>query len=98
MWELMDFVGSFANVHDDTKALLRIIGAWDEFGTGWGKNGTEEIFGKTKTKHATGSSSRFDEFFTKEFEKEIEKRYALDYYHEAISRALQLNESSSQMQ
>lgn len=91
LWNLIDFVGSFSNVHNDTKRLLEIIGAW-EYGTGWGKSETEEIFGETKTKHATGSSTRYDEVFTESLEKEIEKRYHLDYKHEAISRALNLNE------
>ena len=84
----MDFFGAFDNVHNDTKVLLEMIGAWDEFGTEWGDNGDEDIFGATKTNHSTGSTSRFDEFFTKSIEEAVEERYAADYRNEKIAKAL----------
>jgi len=88
-WDLIDFTGSFSSVHADTEKLLRIIGAWDEFGaSGWGVNGTEEIFGTTKTNHATGSETLFDELFTKEIEKKVEKMYFADYDNVRIANAL----------
>ena len=87
-WERIDFVGSFKNAHDDTKELLQKIGVWEEFGTGWGKDGDEEIFGETKTAHATGTSDRFLEHISESFERKVEERYAVDYRHELIAGAL----------
>jgi len=90
VWKLMDFVGSFNNVQNDTKDLLKRIGAWDQYGTGWGPDENEDIFGATKTKHATGSEFLFHEHFTASIEKKAEERYAADYQNVAIVRALKL--------
>ena len=85
-WGIIDFVGSFGNIHNDTKRLLQRIGAWDEFGSyGWGESGTEEIFGSSRTRHATGSESLFYEYYTESLERKVEERYAQDYANEAIS-------------
>eukprot|EP00578_Thalassiosira_sp_NH16_P000720 CAMPEP_0181138202 /NCGR_PEP_ID=MMETSP1071-20121207/34119_1 /TAXON_ID=35127 /ORGANISM="Thalassiosira sp., Strain NH16" /LENGTH=282 /DNA_ID=CAMNT_0023225019 /DNA_START=355 /DNA_END=1203 /DNA_ORIENTATION=- len=95
-WDLVDFVGSFGNARDDTEKLLKQIGAWEEFGSnGWGVNGTEEIFGATKTRHATGSETRFSEFYTKEIEQMVEGRYAADYNSAEIASSLELNATAN---
>jgi len=95
-WNLIDFVGSFSNARGDTEKLLKQIGAWEEFGsTGWGVNGTEAIFGTTKTCHATGSETLYDKFFvSKDIERRVEKRYAVDYGREEIANALRRNATS----
>lgn len=42
---IMDVVGRFSNLAEDTESLLRRIGAWDEFGSdGWGASGQSPIF------------------------------------------------------
>lgn len=88
-WNLIDYVGLFDNIQNDTKSLLQRVGAWKEFGSnGWGVNGTEAIFGTSKTAHATESKDKFDEFYTKEIERKVEERYAIDYKNEVIAMAL----------
>ena len=68
LWSLVNFVGAFSNAQNDTKVLLKRIGAWDQFGTGWGDNGDEEIFGATKSRHATNSTALFSDYFTRSLE------------------------------
>jgi len=42
---VMDFVGSFENLAEDTETLLRKLGAWEEFGAdGWGEDGASAMF------------------------------------------------------
>lgn len=91
LWSLVNFVGAFSNAQNDTKVLLKRIGAWDQFGTGWGDNGDEEIFGATKSRHATNSTSLFSDYFTRSLEHEVEERYSADYCNEKISKALNLD-------
>ena len=44
-YEQQDFVGHFEQAQRDAKALLKRIGAWDEYGrTGWGTSGGDAIF------------------------------------------------------
>ena len=86
-WDMMTFVGSFSNIHNDTKRLLLSINAWGEYGkSGWGVNGTEEIFGSTKTAHATGSETSYHEHYTKSLEEKVEMRYEKDYANEVFAR------------
>ena len=83
---LIDFIGSMDNQQEDAKRLLQIIGAWDDFGaSGWGVNGTEQIFqSKSTVTHATSSNAsdawnRMNKYYTPELERAVEERYAGDY-------------------
>jgi len=87
--DLINFVGTFHNIQNDTRRLLQRIGAWEEFGSnGWGINGTEQIFGATKTAHATGSEKLYKDYYTKDIERLVEERYREDYMNEVIVKAL----------
>jgi hypothetical protein len=56
-WKLINFVGHFDSLKDDTHNLLKRIGAYDEFGrSGWGSN-NESIFETNEARHATNTSS-----------------------------------------
>ena len=88
-WNLINFIGSFNNIQNDTRRLLQRIDAWEEFGSnGWGVNGTEQIFGATKTNHATGSEKLYKDYYTKDIERLVEERYREDYMNEVIVKAL----------
>ena len=83
---LIDFVGSMDNQQDDARHLLQTIGAWEDFGaSGWGINGTEQIFqSKSSVTHATSSSAsnawdRMKKYYTPELERAVEERFAGDY-------------------
>mmetsp|Transcript_26499 Transcript_26499/g.63094 ORF Transcript_26499/g.63094 Transcript_26499/m.63094 type:complete len:322 (-) Transcript_26499:419-1384(-) len=83
---LIDFVGSMDNQQEDSKHLLQTIGAWEDFGaSGWGVNGTEQIFqSKSSVNHATSSSAsdawdRMKRYYTPELERAVEERFAGDY-------------------
>jgi hypothetical protein len=55
----MDFMGSFENLANDTEALLRRLGAWEEYGmTGWGPDGTSAMFrGPKNDVHAANTDA-----------------------------------------
>ena len=83
-WPYMDFVGHVETAAQDAKTLLEKIGAWEEFGkSGWGKDGTQAIFGSTDAKsageHATHSQWKVWQWYTPESEKLVEKHYQADY-------------------
>ena len=87
--DLINYVGTFNNIQNDTRRLLQRIDAWEEFGSkGWGINGTEQIFGATKTSHATGSEKLYESYYTKDIERLVEERYREDYMNDVIVNAL----------
>ncbi|KAL7573552.1 hypothetical protein ACA910_008691 [Epithemia clementina (nom. ined.)] len=50
----LNFIGNLDSIQQDSEALLRRIGAWDEFGkTGWGQDGMERIF--TPRRHSSSA-------------------------------------------
>ena len=54
-WNLINFVGRFESLKDDTHELLKRIGAFEEFGRqGWGPN-NEAIFESNTATHATNT-------------------------------------------
>ena len=63
---VMDFVGSFESLAEDTEILLRKLGAWEEFGTnGWGEDGASAIFrGKKNELHSGGADEKMDIFYS----------------------------------
>ena len=72
IWKQMNFIGRFENLYQDTKSLLNIIGAWDEYGShGWNwseqfgndtadsknvQSNNSEIFQLNTSPHKTSSS------------------------------------------
>jgi hypothetical protein len=46
-WKYINFIGKIDNVEEDSKRLLKQIGAWDAIGkSGWGADGSETMFTK----------------------------------------------------
>lgn len=79
-WPHINFVGHFETVHQDTKALLTRIGAWEEFGkTGWGHK--DEIFSSDQQIPADLRAI----FYTPEIEKRVEEVYGMDYNHTTLN-------------
>jgi hypothetical protein len=82
----LNFVGHMETSAVDVKALLKNIGAWNNFGkSGWGQDGNESVFASRRgVLHATSkgrnaSPRRLREYFTKELEEEVELIYYSDY-------------------
>jgi len=63
---VIDFVGSFESLAEDTETLLRKLGAWEEFGAnGWGEDGASAIFrGKRNELHSGGADEKVDIFYS----------------------------------
>ena len=80
-WECVNFVINFNDLARGAEKLLRKLGddVWETFGkTGWGLNGTSAVF-QENTHHSSGASDKYNEFYTPEIEKIVEKMYACDY-------------------
>ena len=81
-WKYINFVGHFEHLAEDGPALLKRIGAWNEYGTtGWGKHGNGSLFQTSASdqNHATGSIYKIWEWFTPALERKIEHYYRGDY-------------------
>lgn len=63
---VMDFVGAFESLAEDTETLLRKLGAWEEFGAdGWGEDGASAIFRGEKNKlHSGGADEKVNIFYS----------------------------------
>jgi hypothetical protein len=76
-YELLNFVGNYATLQEDSERLLKQIGAWDAHGSiGWGKYGGERVF------HDALSLSRatFESFYPQsEIEKKAQKAFKMDF-------------------
>lgn len=77
-WKYINFVGRFETLENDTRKLLKHIGAWDDYGAvGW-PNG--HIFaGSATVSHKTGSSTLLEQFFTEEAELLAQSLLRRDY-------------------
>lgn len=83
-WKYINFVGHFEHLSQDGPALLKKIGAWDEFGTtGWGKYGNGTLFQTSAADqtHTTGSSGKVWQWLFPALERKIESYYEGDYKH-----------------
>jgi hypothetical protein len=84
-WNYINFVGHFERLSQDGPALVKRIGAWDEYGTsGWGKDGNSSLFqpaAAVDQNHATGSSDKIWQWLTPALERKIESYYQDDYKH-----------------
>jgi len=92
-WSYVNFVGHMENVAEDSKQLLRKIGAWDAYGkTGWGKDGKETVFqakaGGAGRHHATDARNKLRSYLTPELEQRIEEFYADDFLHPILNLTL----------
>ena len=85
-WQFINFVGHFENRMADTHALLRRIGAFDDFGFGWDKsNASLAIFETNTALHKTGSSKKMDQHYTNAVLKRVFKHYKGDYQMELFN-------------
>ena len=81
-WPYINFVGHFEHLSRDGPALLKKIGAWEEFGYGWGRDGNATLFSsssKQQQTHSTGSSEKVWQWLTPSLERKIETYYREDY-------------------
>jgi hypothetical protein len=90
-WKYIDFVGHVENAADDAKQLLKMIGAWEEYGkTGWGAKGDKAIFetSKDSVSHATWAKWRMWQWYTPELETMVENFYSADYANPVLNFTL----------
>ncbi len=83
-WKYINFFGHLEHLDLDGPALLKRIGAWEEYGlTGWGKDGNASLFqtNAVDQTHATDSSGKVWQWLTPSLERQIEAFYADDYKH-----------------
>jgi hypothetical protein len=84
-WKWINFVGHFENMQNDTRRLLKKIGAYEEFGaTGWGEsssdiNKTLSIFEKNLAHHKTGSGNYMNKHYSPTLERLVLQYYSRDY-------------------
>mmetsp|Transcript_790 Transcript_790/g.1756 ORF Transcript_790/g.1756 Transcript_790/m.1756 type:complete len:389 (-) Transcript_790:64-1230(-) len=86
-WKKINFVGHFDNLKEDAHQLLRKIGAFEEFGLGWGPE-NKTIFEKNLVLHATSSKDKLHRYFhgnSTELETIVLKYYRNDYLNEVIN-------------
>lgn len=80
-WEQINFVGHIENAPYDAKLLLKRIGAWEEIGSsGWGSNGTSQIF--TPTGREYDSILGVMSEYTPSVDKMVEEYYRRDYQNQ----------------
>eukprot|EP00533_Pseudo-nitzschia_delicatissima_P006933 CAMPEP_0116089328 /NCGR_PEP_ID=MMETSP0327-20121206/6368_1 /TAXON_ID=44447 /ORGANISM="Pseudo-nitzschia delicatissima, Strain B596" /LENGTH=380 /DNA_ID=CAMNT_0003580515 /DNA_START=131 /DNA_END=1273 /DNA_ORIENTATION=- len=85
-WQFINFVGHFENRKADTHALMRRIGAFDEYGFGWDKsNKSLAIFETNTALHKTGSSQKMEQHYTKLVRKRVFEHYKGDYQLELFN-------------
>lgn len=85
-WQFINFVGHFENRMADTHALMRRIGAFDDFAFGWDKtNSSLAIFESNTALHKTGSSKKMDEHYTDLVRKRVFEHYKGDYQLELFN-------------
>ena len=91
-WSLINFVGHFETMQDDTKRLLQKIGAWKDHGiTGWGPYNNWSIFERPKqhsnTKlvvHSTDANKQYW-WWTPLLESYVEEYYTVDYQNPVLN-------------
>ena len=75
-----DFVGSFDRLAADAAALLRRLGAWDQYGRkGWGAHRSRTAIFADAADHATAAAARFAAFYTPDLLAKARAAYAADY-------------------
>ena len=93
----INFFGYMDRMEEDSEALLRQIGAWEEFGqSGWGPNGTDRVFKlrrreekETEIAAAAGSKNSLTEIKTNlRMEGQVHSTYAKDQVSEYITPSL----------
>jgi len=87
-WKAINFVGHLDRLMEDGHALLRRLGAFEEFGAeGWGpSNGP--IFQRNTAKHATSAHDKMEEFYrpdNPEIETLVLQHYRADYEHPVMN-------------
>jgi len=87
MWESINFVGRVENIEEDGNALLRRIGAYEDFAEGWGPYQNESLFAKSHAHHNTnaGGKNRRDYVDSEAIERRLLEYYREDYEHPVMN-------------
>lgn len=86
-WKKINFVGHFENLKEDAHQLLRKIGAFDDFGSGWGPE-NKTIFENNLALHATLSDNELHRYFhanSTKLQTMVLKHYHNDYLNEVMN-------------
>ena len=76
----INFVGNFSRLQEDSRALLKKVGAWEQFGrTGWGAERKEAMFESNIAKNRTVASSQVTERYSANLLARIKTAYDNDY-------------------
>lgn len=81
-WPLINFVGDFKDLANESERLLKKIGndAWERYGsTGWGEDGTYAMFKSNSAGHKTGSHDKMKLFYTPDLDEVVKERFSKDY-------------------
>lgn len=79
-FKTLDFIGHYENIREDSRRLLERIGAWDEYGkSGWGVDGSEEIFDSSVTRKETMVKKLKRFYKDPKLERKVERLYSADY-------------------
>lgn len=80
-WNQINFVGHLENAAYDAKLLLKRIGAWEEIGkSGWGEDGTSQIFAPTGKEFDSILSVMSE--YTPSVDRSVEMYYEMDYQNQ----------------
>lgn len=85
-YKLLNFLGRYENAESDARRLLERIGAWDEYGSGWGTASDENIFYKTQKLE----SKTVQKYFKKPMKKRVHQLYQVDYSYPAFNFTMDL--------
>lgn len=89
-WSRIDFVGQFHNIFNDSQTLLKSLvskkdglTAWDKVGKdGWDHN--QAFMESNSAGHATNTTAKMLQYYTRELELLVEEKYAVEWQHEEL--------------
>ena len=91
-WKYINFVGHMETITNDAEQLLKLIGAWNEYGSNGWNDYDGRIFAPKQSmgrKHQTNASEKLQQYITSiEFEADLERFYSNDYRNPILNLPL----------